>query len=159
MDENMYINITFQEEYKRLESLCKDCFSSVEGVSAYIRQLEYEQWCLQKFAVLWEEDYKMLKHIRWIRNKLSHEPGTLYSDICTEKDLNFITEFYSKIINCADPIAQLHKAKEYEKIRNIQNRQYTSYTSEPIKPTTPVTNKNSVFSKLLEKIKKLFSNL
>lgn len=36
----MYLSIEFQEEYKRLDRLCKDYLASAEGVSEYIRQME-----------------------------------------------------------------------------------------------------------------------
>ena len=33
-------NTVFQEEYKRLDALCRDVFVSRDGVSEYIRQME-----------------------------------------------------------------------------------------------------------------------
>lgn len=156
MENYVYINVNFQEAYKRLDSLCKDCYSSVEGVSEYIRQLEYEQWRLQKFAVLWEEDYKMLKHVRWIRNKLSHEVGSLHSDICTQNDLDFVTNFHNKILNRTDPLAQLRKAEITERKRNITEK-YTptaNYTEQHTRYTEK--KQTSIFSVFWEKLKKLF---
>ncbi len=157
MEDCIYINITFQEEYKRLDKLCKDCFSSVDGVSEYIRQMESAQYSLQRFAVSWESDYQMLKHVRWIRNQLSHEVGTLQSDICTQEDLDFVKQFYNAIMNCADPLAQLRRLKEKE--RKTQSRKNINSINKPTKQNESVikSNKKSVFSKLLEKIKKIFS--
>lgn len=140
MENCMYINIMFQEEYKKLDKLCKDCFSSVDGVSEYIRQLENEQYSLQKFIISWEDDYKMLKHVRWIRNQLSHEVGALQSDICTQEDLCFVINFYDKIINCTDALAQIRILKENE--RRIQRTKYNASANETIKQNAPI-NKNN----------------
>lgn len=155
MEDYIKLNITFQEEYKRLDKLCKECFSSLDGVSEYIRQMESSQYSLQRFGVSWKSDYQMLKHIRWIRNQLSHEVGTLQSDICSQEDLDFVTTFYSKIMNCADPLAQMRILKENE--RKTQREKHIDSINKQTKPNEPVI-KNSVFSKLLEKIKKIFFN-
>lgn len=157
MEDYIYINVRFQEEYKRLDKLCKDCFSGVDGVSEYIRQTEKERYNLQRFVVSWEYDYKMLKRIRWIRNQLSHEVGTLQSDICTQEDLAFVTTFYSKIMTCKDPLAQMRILKEKE--RKTQSLKNTTSISKPIEQNAYINknNKKSVFSELFEKIKKIFS--
>ncbi len=157
MEDYIYINITFQEEYKKLDKLCKDCFSSVDGVSEYIRQMEKEQYSLRRFITSWEYDYKMLKHIRWVRNQLSHEIGTLHSDICTQEDLYFVTNFYNEIMKCKDPLAQMRVLKENEE--KTHSRKNTTSISKQTEQNTPInkTNKKSIFSKLLEKIKNFFS--
>lgn len=157
MEYCIYINLTFQEEYKRLDKLCKDCFSSVDGVSEYIRQMESAQYSLQRFSASWESDYRMLKRVRWIRNQLSHEVGTLQSNICTQKDLDFVTTFYSKIMSCAAPLAQMRILEENE--RKTPRKKEIVSVSETIEENALIIKKNkkSVFSKLLEKIKKIFS--
>lgn len=179
MENCMYINIMFQEEYKKLDKLCKDCFLSIEGVSEYIRQMKNEQYLLQglvqswaydyKLVQSWEYDYKMLKHVRWIRNQLSHEVGALQSDICTQDDLDFVLDFYNKIVNCLDPLAQMRVLKENERKRQIQskkqkqsqtqNQNFTVFISESTKQNAPIIKgeKKSSFSKLFEKIKVFFS--
>ena len=63
------LNIEFQEEYKRLDSPCKDIFYSKDGVSEYIRQMESVAFADRRFYADWEKDYKLLKHLSWIRNQ------------------------------------------------------------------------------------------
>lgn len=112
------INIDFQEEYKRLDKLCKDCNGSFEGVSEYIRQMENTRHDVKMRIESWENDYKMLKHVRWVRNKLSHEVGTFQSDICMQSDLDFVKDFYNRIMKCVDPLVQARKIEEQsEKFR------------------------------------------
>ncbi len=157
MKDCINVNFKFLEEYKKLDKLCKDCYSSVEGVSEYIRQMENEQCGLRRLPISWEDDYKTLKHVRWVRNQLSHEVGALQSDICTLSDLYFVTMFYEKIMKCEDPLAQMRALKENE--RKTQSRKNTISTSKPTEQNAHLNknNKKSIFSKLLEKIKKIFS--
>lgn len=159
MDNNMYINIIFQEEYKKLDKLCKDCFSSVDGVSEYIRQMESMQYSHQRLIQLWEDDYKMLKHVRRVRNQLAHEVGTLCSDICRQEDLDFIVGFYNKILNRMDPLTRIRILKESERKSRAQIQQYTTCAIMDVKQNPPVIKESekSLLSKFLEKIKKLFS--
>lgn len=49
----------------------------------------------------WEKDYKMLKHIRWVRNQIAHD--TSDAPFSTEADLEFTNAFYDRIINQNDP--------------------------------------------------------
>ena len=65
-------NIEFQEEYKRLDALCKDIFSSKEGIWEFIRDIESVPWNERRFISSWEPDYKQLNHMRWVRNQLAH---------------------------------------------------------------------------------------
>lgn len=154
MDNQVNLNINFQEAYKRLDRLCKDCFAGNDGVSEYIRQLENEQWKLRKYNLWQDDDYKMLKHVRWIRNKLSHEVDTFQSDLCTQDDLDFVIDFYNDIMDCLDPLAQLYKFEENEK----KQKQKINTTSKPKEyDQTKKDKKKSIFAKFIEKIKKLFS--
>lgn len=154
MDNQVNLNINFLENYKRLDRLCKDCFSSNEGISEYIRQLETDQWQLKGYNLWQNDDLKMLKHVRWIRNKLSHEVDAFQSDLCTQDDLDFVIDFYNDIMDCLDPLAQLNKLKENEK-KQKQNINTTSTPKE--QDQAKKDKKKSIFTKFIEKIKKLFS--
>lgn len=147
----------FQEEYKKLDNLCRDCYSSIDGISEYIRRMENEQDRSKMLIASWEDDYKMLKHVRWIRNKLSHEVGTLQSNICTQDDLDFVINFYDKIIKCTDPLTQIRILKE--DLKKTKHSKSTVSTGDAIKQSESKIKNNtrSVFSKLFKKIKNLFS--
>ncbi|MBQ9735193.1 MAG: hypothetical protein IJV96_00215 [Clostridia bacterium] len=154
----MYLSIDFQEEYKRLDHLCKDCLRSGEGVSEYIRQMEATAYSGRRFVRTWEDDYQQLKHVRWVRNQLAHEVGTLESDICTEEDLAWVESFYERIINGTDPFTLLRKAKEEEARRAAQRAraEKQEIKSLPQQQTPPVESR-SIWDKLVSRIKRFFS--
>lgn len=172
----MLISLEFQEAYKRLDKICKECLSSNEGVSEYIRLMESQKLLGKRYVPSWEYDYKMLKHERWIRNQFSHEVDTLQSDICSQSDLNYVKNFYNLIINCSDPLTILRKEKEKVKRQRFQNtsalrtsksssdpsysaKEFNTISESEPRPQIRKTpeNKKSFFSRLKEKIKKFFS--
>ena len=149
------LNLEFQEEYKRLDRLCKDYLSSTEGVSEYIRQMEATPWSNRLYVFNWEADYKQLKHVRWVRNQLAHEVGTLNSDICTEDDLDWVQSFYNRISNGSDPFTIIREAKAEEALRAKQQAQARKATvADHPKPPQP---KPSLWDRLIADIKKFFS--
>ena len=148
---SMYLSIDFLEEYKRLDRLCKDSLSSVEGVSEYIRQMEGMWYDGLRLVKGWERDYKQLKHVRWVRTQLAHEVGTLNSGICTEDDYDWVVEFYNRIISGEDPFALLRRAREGTiKIR--------PQTVEIYKPTVKIEENqpSTVWARFLSRIKSIF---
>ena len=151
----MLLAIEFQEAYKRLDKLCKECFASKDGVTEYIRIMESE-YLGEKYVPTWKIDLKELKHIRWVRNQLSHEVGTLQSDICSQNDLNYVEYFYKKIIERNDPLALLRKEREAEKRKEYKQFQYAS--NKPAKLASADTNrdKRSLLRRIWEKIKSFF---
>ena len=146
-------NMRFQELYIRLDSLCKDCFNSKEGVSEYIKQMEKDMFEGERIVLDWENIYKKLKHIRWIRNQLAHEVGALNSNMVEEDDLLFVSNFYDKIINTNDPLAKLRKNRQ-------SKNQVLNPNTEVSKQTTTrlIIEKKEpgVLFKLLNKIKSFF---
>ena len=100
----MNLCLEFQEAYKRLDNLCRDCFRSNDGVTEYIKQMEYVFEKGEESIPDWTRRYKTLKHLRYIRNKLSHEVGTLSSGICTENDYNDVIGFYNLMMDMKDPL-------------------------------------------------------
>ncbi len=149
------LNLEFQEEYKRLDRLCKDYLSSAEGVSEYIRQMEATPWSNRLYVFTWEDDYKQLKHVRWVRNQLAHEVGSLNSDVCTEGDLDWVQSFYNRILNGSDPFTIIREAKAEEALRAKQQAQARKATdADHPKPPQP---KPSLWDRLIADIKKFFS--
>ena len=152
------LNLEFQEEYKRLDRLCKDYLSSAEGVSEYIRQMESTPPYNRRYVFTWEDDYKQLKHVRWVRNQLAHEVGTLSSDICTEDDLDWVQSFNNRIMNGNDPFTIMRKAKIKEAHRAKQQtlERKATVIIDP-QPTQPEQPKPSLWDRLIANIKKFFS--
>ena len=94
----------FIESYKRLERLCGDLLNDDRRISAYID----EMISLPRGAYLvrgWDDDLKRLKHYRWVRNQIAHEPDCSEENMCEPSDVVWIDVFYSRIMNQTDPLA------------------------------------------------------
>jgi len=151
----MYLCIEFQEEYKRLDCLCRDYLSSPDGVSEYIRQMESTPVGSSRYITGWEEDYRRLKYVRRLRNQLVHEVGTLESDLCTEEDLEWVKEFHNRILDGNDPFTLLRKAEE-EALRRVKQEKRSS--AEIRDKSNSDSRKEAPFwKKIFDKIKKFFS--
>ena len=97
-------DIDFFDAYKHLDKLCGEVFHCSNGVSEYISQMEKTP--SGRFRVpLWENDYRSLKHIRWVRNQIAHDSSGC--TISTIDDLYFTEEFYNRVMNRDDPFARL----------------------------------------------------
>lgn len=149
-------NINFQEEYKRLDLLCKDIFSSKEGISRYITEMENTEATFSRVIKNWDLTYKQLKHMRWMRNQLAHEPGTYQSNLCSEEDVAWLENFYNSILNRTDPLVEIEKIKESHKL-NYANKNSTSINNNQTIDRIQSTRKISFWSRLKEKVKRWFS--
>ena len=99
----------FFEKYKSLERLCSDMYSCKNGVSLYIEDMESRSPRETSSISSWDTDYKLLKHLRWIRNRIAHDTGNY--QICSISDIQEIQEFYERILSGRDSIALLEKSK------------------------------------------------
>lgn len=154
------LNVRFQEEYKKLDVLCKDIFSSKDGVSVYISEMEKTSFQYHKFAYDWDEVYKNLKHLRWMRNQLAHEVGAFNSDLCSELDLKWLKYFYNSILNRTDPLAQVGQAMRQQNEHKSTSNTYRQNTVTNVNTCKTVTKKNtrpSLWSRIKTKFKKWFS--
>lgn len=102
------LNLQFFEAYKELDEMCKQVLSSNRGVSAYIDEMEKEG---HVYVENWEKDYRQLKRMRWIRNRLAHEINVFEEDIITAQDVEWLKMFRTRIIELADPFSLLHQQK------------------------------------------------
>lgn len=112
----------FFEAYKRLDKLCSEMYSCQNGVSEYIAQMERLTYKGQYRVSSWNNDYKMLKHVRWVRNQIAHDSGSF--QISEPDDLDFAQDFRSRIFSGNDPLTLLRKAIESEdSLRRQQKKQ------------------------------------
>lgn len=116
----------FLDTYKRLEKICGEIQDNEHGVSAYIDAMIN----LPEGAYLvsgWSEDLNKLKHYRWVRNQIVHEPNCTEENMCSDKDTSWLLAFYARIINHTDPLAMYRKAKRSQQERGIKHpgKQYT----------------------------------
>lgn len=145
------LNIEFQEQYKRLDKLCKEMYSSREGVSAYILDMEQTSYNEQKAVYNWDTVYKQLKHLRWMRNQLAHEID-IDTDFCEQNDIDWIKQFYESVMDGTDPLACAYKLKQqvvhYKTIPKVEPK--NDNVSEEKQP-------KSLWNRLVSKIKSWFS--
>ena len=63
----------FMSSYKHLEKMCGDILQDDRRISAYIDEMT--KIASGSSAVHgWNEDLKKLKHYRWVRNQIVHDP-------------------------------------------------------------------------------------
>ena len=99
----------FIESYKHLDKICGEMFETQYGVSAYIEEMLNNPH--GSFLVRgWENDLKQLKHYRWIRNQIVHEPDCYEETMCEDGDDEWLDDFYERIINQTDPLTLYAKA-------------------------------------------------
>lgn len=103
-------NVKFVDLYKSVDRFIRDAYTSSEGVSEYLRQMEQNEFKGALHVSSWKTDYDRLKHLRWIRNQLSHEVG-FDSDLCGIDDYNWLLSFRDRLYSADDPLARLNKAE------------------------------------------------
>lgn len=109
----------FIDSYKRLEKLCSEVYGDNHGVSAYIDEMVNKSdgsYCVSG----WNEDLKQLKHYRWVRNQIVHEPNCSEENMCTPEDTQWINNFHSRIMSANDPLAQYRKIKRRSEVQRIK---------------------------------------
>ena len=87
----------FIDSYKHLEKLCGDMLQTQHGVSAYIAEMESTpngSYWVQG----WVQDLKCLKHYRWVRNQIVHDPNSSEENMCCLSDAQWIDNFYDRIL-------------------------------------------------------------
>lgn len=131
----------FFEAYKRLDKLCREIFDCKNGVSEYISQMENMPNGRYRIAS-WDSDYKMLKHLRWLRNQIAHD--TTGNSISTQEDILWAESFYNRIMEQKDPFSQLRKIECRKKKQTSPN----SRTVEEIKKKKDYENNQHLFSEL-----------
>ena len=88
-------NIAFMDLYKTVDNSLKDILGTDKGVTEYIGILEIKAGCSKSTQEI-KQDLKMLKHLRWARNKLAHDVdyGT---QILEQGDYEWLANFRKKI--------------------------------------------------------------
>ena len=104
----------FLESYKRLERLCRDVMDDDRQVSAYIDEMvrlsDGSRWVSG-----WDRDLKQLKHYRWVRNQIVHDPDCSEENMCGPEDVRWIEDFYARIMNQTDPLALYRRTTQESK--------------------------------------------
>lgn len=100
----------FIETYKQLEKLCGEVLNDDRRVSAYIEEMMRLSDGAYRVEN-WNEDLKKLKHYRWVRNKIVHEPDCTEATMCKAEDVVWLNQFRRRILNGTDPLALYRKSE------------------------------------------------
>jgi len=101
----------FMDAYKRLEKLCGEILNDERRISAYIEEMERlprGAYCVRG----WSNDLKQLKHYRWVRNQIVHNPGCSEENMCGYSDTQWLLDFHSRIMKQTDPLTLYRKATQ-----------------------------------------------
>ena len=107
--------MSFIDSYKSLEKLCGEIYGDTHGLSIYIDEM-LDVPNGSYYVLSWNDDLKKLKHYRWVRNQIVHEPGCTEENMCELGDVQWIDNFYSRILSTTDPLALYRKARIPRKV-------------------------------------------
>lgn len=86
----------FIDEYKRLEKLCGQALGEDGRVTAYIDAMRAVPDG-ERYVSTWQEDLKRLKHYRWMRNRIVHEPDCNEKNMCAPEDTKWLRNFCMRL--------------------------------------------------------------
>lgn len=107
--------MSFIDSYKHLEKLCGEILNDDRRLSAYIDEMIKISGG-PFYVTGWTDDLKQLKHYRWIRNQIVHEPSCTEENMCEPNDELWLNNFYHRIMNQTDPLALYAKATKRSSI-------------------------------------------
>ena len=136
--------MSFIDSYKKLEKICNEIYGDNHGISTYIETMTNIP-SASRYVSRWDEDLKLLKHYRWIRNKIVHEPGCTEDNMCDYADIQWLNEFYSRIMTGNDPLTLYRKVTKPQKATVRKQQFYTQQYTIP----TPNSNKSAKSSNKL----------
>lgn len=124
--------MSFIDSYKRLEKVCSELYGDNHGLSSYIDEMLGNSMG-SHYVSSWYEDLKQLKHYRWVRNQIVHEPGCSEENMCKFGDAEWLDKFYLRIMSATDPLALYRKARNPQPIQKTKQ----TYTYEQRNYTYP----------------------
>lgn len=136
-------NVAFLETYKRLDKLCRELYDAEKGVTSYIDDLKQQSAIGRQLVPGWDHDLNQLIALRHLRNRLTHEVGTMEEPLCTQEDIKEIETMHQRILSRTDPLAQLRKVLQTTRLRTTRQKKVPSDTYQfPV--SSYQTNKKSV---------------
>ena len=87
-------------------------------------------------------DYKMLKHVRWVRNNIAHNNG---GSECSENDIKYVKDFYQRIMQQKDPFSIIYQRQNEIKKRTVKQ---SEIKPNPYINNRKTTNKNRGYTRL-----------
>ena len=124
-------------------------FSSQSGISQYITEMERNPFHSRSAVPLWDEDYRRLKRVRWMRNQIAH---TASATDCNENDVAWLGEFHIWLLEQRGPLALLWKSDQ-KRSRPSPRRECEQRTGEEqrVSENAQGQKKEDISSKIAEK--------
>ena len=122
------IQIEFLDEYKYVDKICREMFDAEKGVTAYIEQLDETPVTVRYWITEWNDEYRQLKHIRWLRNQIVHSTGYVE---CTQSDLDWLKGFHNRLLTQQDLLAKAHRVIKESQIQRQQQLAKTVTAAAP----------------------------
>ena len=122
------IQIELLEEYKYVDNICRDMLGTEKGVTSYIEQLDETPMTVRYWITEWNDEYRQLKHIRWLRNQIAHSTG--YVD-CTQSDLDWLKDFHNRLLTQQDLLAKARRVVQESQIQQQQQLAKTVIAAAP----------------------------
>ncbi|MDE7278527.1 MAG: hypothetical protein K2N26_02230 [Oscillospiraceae bacterium] len=94
------------DEYKMVDNICRDIFSNQSGVNQYITEMDQKFSYGNSVVPSWDEDYRRLKRVRWLRNQIAHESSATE---CSEEDAAWLEDFHRRLLERQDSLALLRE--------------------------------------------------
>lgn len=122
------IQIEFLDEYKYVDKICREMFGTEKGVTAYIEQLDETPMTVRYWITEWNNEYRQLKHIRWLRNQIVHSTGNVE---CTQSDLDWLKDFHNRLLTQQDLLAKARRVIQESQIQRQQQQAKTIAAAAP----------------------------
>ena len=118
----------FLDSYKRLEKLCNEIYGDNHGISSYIDDMS-KLTSASRYVLSWNDDLKQLKHYRWVRNQIVHEPNCTEENMCEYGDAEWLDDFHSRIMSGNDPLTLYRKAQSAQATQRSKQPKPSEYIS------------------------------
>ena len=125
--------------YKSVDAICRDLFrgehyyndkgEELFGLSAYIKSMEEKKDSVCARFPEWNEEYKTLKRMRWLRTQIAH---SVEISECGEADLDALECFYQQLLSQTDILA---RASRWKTQPAHERRKAAASPKSPAKPT------------------------
>lgn len=122
------IQIELLEEYKYVDAICRDMLGAEKGVTAYIEQLDETPGTVRYWITEWNDEYKQLKHIRWLRNQIAHSTGSVE---CSQADVDWLKGFHNRLLTQQDLLAKARRVVQESQIQREQQLAKTVTAAAP----------------------------
>ena len=80
------------------------------------------------WIVEWNDEYRQLKHIRWLRNQIAHSAESVE---CSQADLDWLKGFHNRLLTQQDLLAKAHRIIKESQIQRQQQLAKTVTAAAP----------------------------